>query len=277
MADGPDFSPLSESERTAEESAHEAEPDAAKPTFPPTDAEPPEAAAARLFGRKPDALWRYANAEGETAFYVCRYNKPDAGKDFLPLCWFDGAGWRSKHWPAPRPLYNLDKIAARSDAPIVVAEGEKAADAAARVFPEWITTTSCGGAKAAAQSDWTPLAGRRVIVWPDNDEAGARYARLVAAILAVLECDVETIAAAALAAIDGGARTPQFDPKGWDAANAIAEWHDLEALRRAAAGLAEPFDPGPTYLSFWPYASNSKGNASSDQYLLMTGATLVCM
>jgi uncharacterized protein (DUF927 family) len=261
MADGPDFSPLSDSEReaAARELTREAEAKAAKPTSPPVDAEPAEVAAARLFGRKPDALWRYGNNEGETAFYVCRYNKGHAGKDFLPLCWFADEDWRSKHWPAPRPLYNLDRIAAQPDEPIVVAEGEKAADAAARIFPEFVATTSCGGANAVAQSDWTPLAGRRVIVWPDNDEAGARYAGEVAAILAALECEVETIDVAALTAIDGGARAPQFDPKGWDAADAIAEWRDLEALRRAAAGLAQPFDPGPAYVSFWPYAMDADG------------------
>jgi hypothetical protein len=260
MIDGSDFSPLSESERgAAQESARQPEPGAARPTFPPTDAEPAEVAAAHLFGGKPNALWRYPDARGETAFYVCRYNKADGGKVFWPLCWFAGEGWRSKHSPAPRALYNLDKIAARPDTPIVISEGEKVADAAARIFPEFVATTSCGGANAAAQSDWAPLAGRRVLVWPDNDEAGAKYALEVAAILAALECDVETIDAAALAAIDGGARGPEVDPKGWDAADAIAEWGDTEALRQAAAGLAKPFDPGPAYVSFGPYTMEACG------------------
>ena len=64
MTDGLDFSPLSDAEREA--AAHELErdgaPDEAKPTCAPADAESPEAAAARLFGRAPDALWRYADA-----------------------------------------------------------------------------------------------------------------------------------------------------------------------------------------------------------------------
>ena len=126
--------------------------------------------------------------------------RPDGEKEIRPLSWFDGEGWRFAHWPDARPLYNLDRIAAHPDAPIVVCEGEKAADAAARIFPKSIATTSSGGANAASKTDWTPLAGRRVLIWPDNDDPGRKYAREVAAILAELDCEVSIIDAAALAA-----------------------------------------------------------------------------
>ena len=55
MADGLDFSPLSEAEREAgtQEQARKGEPDAGKPTCPPANAEPPEIAAAHLFGHPP--------------------------------------------------------------------------------------------------------------------------------------------------------------------------------------------------------------------------------
>ena len=267
MADdhGLDFSPLTPEEREAEaqKTAPGGEPDADKPTLPPADAETAETAAARLFRRPPDAIWRYATAEGETAFFVCRYNKKGGGKDFLPLCWFPGDGWRSKHWPAPRPLYNLDKLDARPEAPVIICEGGKSADAAARIFPEYVATTSSGGAKAAEQTDWTPLAGKQVRIWPDADSPGEKYARQVAAIVANFECEVSIIDAAALARIDpnGGAREPP--KKGWDAADAIDEWRDLDALRKAGTDLAKPFEPGPAsgraYVSFKPYKMTAKG------------------
>ena len=157
MDDGLDFSPFSDAEReaAAQQLARDGEPDGDKPTCPPADAEPPKVAAARLFGRKPDGLWRYASAEGQTMFWVCRYNKPDGGKDFFPLCWFPGEGWRSKHWPRPRPLYNLDRLAARLEAPVIVCEGEKSAEAASRIFADCVATTSSGGAQSAMQTDWT--------------------------------------------------------------------------------------------------------------------------
>ena len=113
----------------------------------------------------------------------------DGGKKILPLCW-TGKGWKSKAWPAPRPLYNLDQIAARPDAATIVCEGEKAADAAALIFPEFVATTSSGGARSAAKTDWAPLAKRRVIVWPDTDEAGIGYAQEVTARLVEFGCDL---------------------------------------------------------------------------------------
>jgi putative DNA primase/helicase len=211
-----------------------------------------------LFGRTPDMVWRYVSADGETAFFVCRWNRSDGDKDIRPLSWFDNDGWRFAHWPDARPLYNLDRIDAQPDASIVVGEGEKVAEAAARIFPKSIATTSSGGANAASKTDWTPLAGRRILICPDNDDAGWKYALEVAAIVAAFECDVSIVDAAALAAIDpkGGKRTPMI---GYDAADALADWPDLGALRKAAASLAKPFDPGPAYLSVGRYAMDASG------------------
>ena len=59
-----------------------------------------------------------------------------------------------------------------------------------------------------------------------------------------MDCAVSIIDAAALASLNpnGGARDPV---EKWDAADAAAEWSDLQALRKAANSLAKPFDPGP--------------------------------
>ena len=174
-------------------------------------------------------------------FVISRFDKADGGKEFLPLTlWRDAQGlrWRWNSVPAPRPLYNLHKLAARPDAPVVICEGEKSADAAERIFPESVATTSPSGANAADRSDWSVLRGRKVLVWPDDDEPGCAYARKVSAILAALDCDVSMIDVAALArtAAGGGIREPTKD--GWDAANAITEWVDVAALRRAAVECA---------------------------------------
>ncbi len=267
MADGIDFSPLSSSEREA--AAHKltdcCERDAAKPTPPPTDSELPEFAAVRMFSRSPAAVWRYVDANGALTFCVCRWNKPDGDKDIRPLSWFDGEGWRFAHWPDARPLYNADRIAANPDAPVVICEGEKAADAATRIFGSAIATTSSGGANAASKTDWTHLAGRRVLIWPDNDDPGRKYARDVAAILAELDCEVSIIDPAALFAQgnarDAGAEFSDGEKRadGYDAADALADWPDLAALRKATTCLAKPFDPGPAYLSFDPYTMEPGG------------------
>src|SRR5271168_5091030 len=52
--------------------------------------EPGVHAAARLYGRKPDAEWRYETADDGTAFYLLRWNEPDGKKVIRPLSWFDG-------------------------------------------------------------------------------------------------------------------------------------------------------------------------------------------
>ena len=112
------------------------------------------------------------------------------------------------------------------------------------MFPDSVCLTSCGGAGAAAKSDWRPLAGRRVIIWPDADTDGLRYAVEVAHILSslALPCEVSIIEPMALASTgaDGGNREPV---EGWDAADAVAEWPHTNALRDAALALAKPYVP----------------------------------
>jgi uncharacterized protein (DUF927 family) len=244
--------------------AREGEPEPTKPMAPPADAEAPDGAAARLFGRAPDSLWRYADAAGALVFCVCRWNEPDGDKEIRPLSWF-GDGWRFAHWSAARPLYNLDKLTANQDAPVVVCEGEKAADAAARIFPKSIATTSSGGANAASKTDWRPVAGRLALIWPDNDDPGLKYALEVANILAALDCEVSIIDPAALFA-QVNAREVAADysdtekrAKGYDAADALADYPDAATLRKTAANLAKLFDPGPAYLSFGAYTMDARG------------------
>lgn len=84
--------------------------------------------------------------------------------------------------PEARPLYRLPFLWELGDKDaIFIVEGEKAADALLSIGIE--ATTSSGGAKAPSKTDWTPLAGRSVLIWPDKDPAGFAYAETVAEIL----------------------------------------------------------------------------------------------
>jgi hypothetical protein len=250
------FAPLTEAELAdaARQVPQDLEADAPKPTCPPPDAENGVLAAARLFGRKPDMSWRYETAEGETAFCIARWDEGADKKTFRPVSWREEVGWQLTAWPNKRPLHNLLAIAEQSNSGIVVCEGEKSADAAALIFPKSIATTSSGEAKAFDKTDWKPLPGRRVLIWPDHDEAGGNYAREVAAILADLGCEVSIIDAAALIT---QIKTP--NPDGFDAADALDEMPDVWALRKLAASLAKPFDPGPRYQSWGSFTMTAKG------------------
>jgi len=80
------------------------------------------------YGR-PSVGYCYRTLSGQRHFFICRYNTDD-GKTFLPWTW-DGGKWQAKSLPAPRPLFNLDLLATHPiGKPIVIVEGEKAAQAA---------------------------------------------------------------------------------------------------------------------------------------------------
>ena len=175
---------------------------------------------------QPSQLWPYRYADGELAGYAARWDKPDGGKDFRPLILEDGR-WRQKSIPEPRPLYNLQALWERPDAPVLVVEGEKTSDAARKLLPSCVPTTSMGGAKAPHLSDWTPLKDREVVVWPDNDSDGRRYARKVAAL--VLKAGASAARIVLLA---------EDMPAKWDLADPVPDGVDVERLLADAESFA---------------------------------------
>lgn len=182
----------------------------------------------------PAMVWRYLDATGALLFAVARFDRPDGGKEVLPYCCWP-EGWRWGAPAAPRPLYGLDRLAARPDAPVLLTEGEKAADAAAALFPDHVAMTWQGGSNAAGMADWLPLAGRAVAVWPDNDAPGGKAAAAVA-----------KAASAAGAARVGIVQVPAEWPSGWDVADPLPDGAGpgvLAAMLAAAeAELAEDAD-----------------------------------
>jgi hypothetical protein len=81
-------------------------------------------------------LWRYRDSTGRHCiFATARYDPDDGGaeKTFRPICRINGCV--ATKFPIPRPLYGLDRLAARPDDPVLVVEGEKTADAAAELIP----------------------------------------------------------------------------------------------------------------------------------------------
>jgi putative DNA primase/helicase len=227
----------------------------------PVPADAPEKPATHPRLGRPSAQWVYCDGTAGTIFEVWRFDPLGERKQFVPLSlWRDASGlrWRWKGVPKPRPLYGLDRLGARPDASVVICEGEKAADAAAQVFPNSVCVTSPGGSQSANAVDWSPLSGRRTLLWPDADEPGAKYASEVAPILAALGCDVSVVDAMALAGVAPGGATRDVIA-GWDAADAAGEWRDLRALRKAALEHAKRFDPGPAFVSWGPFAMDSRG------------------
>ncbi len=218
------------------------EPGAAKPRAAESDWRlvapvPPDAPAAPdrhpKLG-KPSARWEYRDAAGELLGFACRFDGRD-GKQFRPLAFYrpkDGGAalWRWEAWPAPRPLFGLDRLAGRPNAPVIVTEGEKAADAAGRLLPAYVAVTSPNGSRSAGKADWTALAGRSVVIWRDADAPGDAYARGAAAL--ILAAGAASVAILA---------PPADVAEGWDAADAEREgW--TEARAAALVASAAPFE-----------------------------------
>ena len=73
-------------------------------------------------------------------YRVRRFDTPD-GKEYRPLS-IQGGKWEWRYPMEPRSLYGLDRLADPTKATVLVVEGEKAADAAARLFPSLAVVTS---------------------------------------------------------------------------------------------------------------------------------------
>ena len=216
-----------------------ASPDAApawRPILPvPADAPAPSAAHARHGA--PSMRWAYRDAAGAVLCWVYRFEprQPGERKQFAPLTFCENAQgrreWRWQALPAPRPLYQLDRLAANPAAQVIVCEGEKAADAAGALFPDAVATTCLGGAQAPGKTDWSPLAGREVLLWPDHDAPGAACMEHVAVL--ARKAGARRLCLLNLKVLDGG---PGGDGAAWppkaDAADALAAGFIAENFAR---------------------------------------------
>ncbi len=187
------------------------------------------AAGAMREGFKPQALHEYTNADGTPLHWRIRLKNPDTGDKWIRPMKLNGEGYAlgEPDYPNGKPLYRLHNLAARPADPVIVCEGEWCADALAKTGA--LATTS-GAADSVGKTDWQALAGRHVTVWPDNDEAGQRYAAAVTATLRALGCEVSLIDVAALDS------PPKGDVVDWLMANPDATASDIAALPTIARG-----------------------------------------
>ena len=154
----------------------------------PEDAEPfDQESTSRLnqhFGFYPTVFYDYHTSEGGLIGYIVRWDIPQKDgtieKEIRPYVYVQYSTgyreWKCKGFPNPRPLYKLHELFERPDDIVLICEGEKATEAGAHLFPCYVTTTSPHGAKSIAQADWSSLKGRDVIICPDFDDPGQKWA-----------------------------------------------------------------------------------------------------
>lgn len=220
-------------------------------TFPTADAA--VAALSRTLGM-PTTTWMYRDAAGDEVGAVVRWDT-QAGKVIRPVS-RTAAGWIIGAMPEPRPVYNLDHLAAADPETVVyIVEGEKCADAATACG--LLAVTSAGGAKAAGKTDWTPLAGYKVVVLPDHDVAGDGYAKDVSRL--ALAAGALSVKIARLANLwpdmpVGGDIADYLDHR--DSADAETIRAEIEAMADAAEPIADaaPNAPVPFPIHVLPAA-----------------------
>ena len=158
---------------------------------------------------KPSQIWQYSNE-----YFVYRFETKDKdgkkGKEYRPVSWNPQLDkWQWKDPKGKLPLYNLSELKSHTDKAVIFCEGEKAADASKQFFPNDIPTTTAHGSKSPQRSNFKPLKGREIIIWPDNDEAGQEYVKVLIDLLA--EAEVSKIQVIEI---------PKGLPEKWDAADA---------------------------------------------------------
>lgn len=144
-------------------------------------------------GRWPEtARYDYTDADGVLLFQVVRLEAPDkSGKRFLQQQ--PNGTWGLKGVES-RPLFRLPSVLAAiaRGEPVLIVEGEK--DVLTAEAMGWTATTNCGGA-----SGWKPefaryLAGADVVVIPDHDDPGRKWALSVATSVAPIAQRVRVVA-----------------------------------------------------------------------------------
>ena len=160
------------------------------------------------------ACWEYQDVEGKLIAKVSRFDPP-SGKEFRP--WDAKTG--KMQAPNRRPLYNQPGISKSDD--VLLVEGEKCAQAL--IEQGFCATTAMNGANAPVpKTDWSPLSGKRVLIWPDNDHPGKTYAEAIGKALVGIAQRVEVL------------MPPKEAPPKWDAADAIDEEIDLRVFLKIA-------------------------------------------
>lgn len=188
---------------------------------------------------RPVSVDAYRLADGALAGYVlrCEFEADGKARKFTPQVTYcegpDGERrWALVFFPEPRPLLGLDELSARPDDKVVLVEGEKARRAVAELLPGYVAVTWPGGSKAVSRVAWTPLRGRKVLVWPDADGPGTQAAEAICAILAAIGCGLRVV-------------DTTGQPDGWDAADALAEGWDTRQTVEWIKARVRSYTPPP--------------------------------
>ena len=202
----------------------------------------------------PGRLYVYTLADARPYVMLARWETPD-GKEARPISWSPKRRyWRiggtseedGSHYVFP--IYNRVEIGARSDAPVLLVEGEKAADAGSANprLSAFVVSCAFGGSSPRAGTQWSALRGRAVYAAPDADTPGNKWVHAVRTALDGVASSLKVLPPQELHKMLGG---NGLTPSGWDIADgelSLCEtceqaFYPIEPLNRVCGGCTPSF------------------------------------
>ncbi len=203
------------------------------------------------FGKN-QGVWTYYDADGEFICYVVRKMGAEGKKYFQPWTKKNGewvAKWlRDENGKSlPKPLYNLPLLKRFPNKPVLVVEGEKTADAAAKLFPDFNCMSWMGGAQAVKHVDLSHFTDRKIYLFPDNDEPGFQAMKSLVSKLHDLLNEVHYLDPSRLMLSKG------WDLADFDEKNGDVDWDSILLLFSDSKPKQKQFDSDG-----FPHLSDSK-------------------
>lgn len=155
-----------------------------------------------IFKITPGLVHYYRDSDNNLLYKVGRYEAKDGQKKYFLPATHTKDGWIAKAPTEGRIIYNLPRMLSTLGLVILVA-GEKKCDQLQAILPNNAVISWMGGDKAFGKTNWHPIADRKIVFWPDNDEVSKDVQHEI-------KCEKLWIV-----------QIPDDMPKGWDAGDAI--------------------------------------------------------
>jgi hypothetical protein len=134
--------------------------------------------------------------------------------------------WRWKAFETKnKSPYGIEKLDHDPSKPILIVEGEKTADSAQKMLPEYNVLTWSGGASNVNKTNWQCLGGKEITIWPDFDESGRKAAATLYQILASLNAENNSQNSVNIVSL------PELLPVKWDLADPLPEGWTLQTIK----------------------------------------------
>lgn len=184
------------------------------------------------------ARYAYRDEQGNLKGYVFRFEKPNAedpnGKNSKitpPLAYCENEkGFKAWRWQGffgdQKTAYGLEKLAQDPTKPVLILEGEKKADVAQKMLPEYHVLSWIGGAGSVGKTDWECLAGREVTIWPDNDAGGLKAADSLQKIVSSINTEKRLHGSVGIVSL------PYDLPEKWDLADKLPEGWTVDTVKQ---------------------------------------------